>query len=217
MTWDDYLRFIATPENLARATNDAPRIDRSAQMRAWYDSLKLTEYQESALRELAAMPGGPAKMLVISEEWSSDCRRDVPMAARVADTIGFELRIFTRDGQEFESGPTPVASPNGDLMSQFLNHKNGATFQTIPVIAYFTKDLEYLCHHTEYASIYEKDRIVAGHIRVPLPGESADQTRERIDREFGALQQSHYFHIWASAGVDQQISALHRRLMLGNV
>ena len=28
---------------------------------------------------IAAQPDGPAKILVISEDWSSDCRRDVPM------------------------------------------------------------------------------------------------------------------------------------------
>jgi len=52
---------------------------------------------------------------------------------------------------------------------------------------------------------------------VPRAGESPDDTRARVDREFGALQQSPFFRIWASAGAEEIISALHRRLVIGSV
>src|SRR6185295_3990773 len=80
MTFEQYLAFIGTPANLAReGSPSGPRRDQTAAMRAWYEANRLTDAQAAALRWLANQPGGPAKILVISEEWSSDCRRDVPM------------------------------------------------------------------------------------------------------------------------------------------
>ena len=64
--------------------------------------------------------------------------------------------------------------------------------------------------------IYDKDRLVMANIRAPKPGESAEQTRERADREFGELVASPFWRIWASATVDEIISALHRKVVLGS-
>ena len=50
-------------------------------------------------------------------------------------------------------------------MAQFLNHKGGQTYQSIPVCAFYTRDLEYLYHFTEYAAIYDKERVVVQNIR----------------------------------------------------
>lgn len=217
-TFEEYLDYLGTPENLTReATDGSVRIDRSKQWRDLYDALELESYQVEAMRLLAEQTGGPAKVLVISEDWSSDCRRDVPMFARLAEAGGLEMRVFDRDGAKFSSTTAPTDSPNADLMSQFLNTKENGTFQSIPVAAFFTKDFEYLYHYTEYPAIYHKDRVVYGHIRVPRAGESADDTRSRIDKEFGALQQSPFFRIWASAGAEEIISALHRKLLIGAV
>jgi hypothetical protein len=36
-----------------------------------------------------------------------------------------------------------------------------------------------------------------------------------VEREFAALQASAFFRIWASAAVDEILSALHERLVLG--
>jgi Thioredoxin len=220
MTFAQYLGFIATPGNLAReGSASGPRRDQSGAMRAWYEANPLTDAQAGAIRWLASQPGGPAKMLVLSEEWSSDCRRDVPVLARVAEAGGMELRIFPRDGQRFSASARPslaeAPDSNADLMAEFLNDKNGQTWQSIPVAAFYTADLQYLYHYTEFPAIYHKDRLVADHIRAPRPGEGAADTRARADREFAALQQSPFFRLWASAAVDEIISALHRRLVVG--
>jgi hypothetical protein len=165
---------------------------------------------------LVAQPTGPAKMVVLSEEWSSDCRRDVPTFARIAATTGMELRIFNRDGQRFSRANVPDdPDSNADIMREFLNHKNGQTWQSIPVCAFFTRDMEYLYHYTEYPAIYDKDHIVVEHIRAARPGETPEQTRERAEREFGDLVNSPFFRIWASAAVDEMISGLHRVVVLG--
>jgi hypothetical protein len=221
MTFDQYVTYIGTPENLQRESGTAPRQDFSGFFREAFEKSRLTDDQDAALRWLGAQPNGPAKMLVISEEWSSDCRRDVPMFARIAAAAGMELRIFTRDGQRFSNANVPSLSDapdsNADIMAEYLNRKNGQTWQSIPVCVFYTRDLEYLYHFTEYPQIYDKDRVVVQHIRAPRPGESPEQTRVRVDREFGALQKSPFFRMWASATVDEIISALHRKAVLGVV
>lgn len=218
MTFAGYLDHIATPENLAREGSDgATRSDQSAWMRAWYDSLSLTEPQAAAMRWLAAQPDGPAHVVVLSEEWSSDCRRDVPMVARLAEAAGLELRVFDRDGQRFGHSASPAAdgSPNADLMSEFVTQKRGETWQSIPVAAFFTADWRYLYHFVEHAAIYDKDRWVYNHLRVPRPGESPEETGARIARGMGELIASPFFRVWASAAADEIISALYDRAVLG--
>jgi hypothetical protein len=218
-TFDQYLEYLASAENLARETNRGPRTDQSATFRAAFERSRLSEDQRAALRWLVARPGGPARMLVISEDWSSDCRRDVPTFARIAEVTGMDLRIFNRDGQHFSSSNAPslaeAPDSNADLMALFLNHKHGQTWQSIPICAFYTDDLEYLYHFTEYPSIYDKDRVVMDNIRAPRAGESPEQTRARADREFGDLVGSPFFRVWASATVDEIISGLHRRAVLG--
>jgi hypothetical protein len=219
-TFEQYLAYIGSPENLAReGSGGAPRRDWSAHIRAWYEASRLDEAQAAAIRWLAAQPSGPAKVLVISEDWSSDCRRDVPMLARLCEAGGLELRIFNRDGRRFgaSQAPTLVEAPdsNADIMAEFMNVKNGQRWQSIPVAVFYTKDLEDLYHYVEYPAIYRKDRLVHDHIRAPRPGETKEQARARADREFAALQQSPFFRVWASAGVDEMLTRLHERVVLG--
>lgn len=219
MKFDQYVAYIGTPENLKReGSGGAARRDFSHFFAEAFRNTRLTDYQIEALTRLASMRGGPSKLLVISEDWSSDCRRDVPTFARIAAVTGMELRIFRRDGERFSDAHAPsqeeAPDSSADIMAQFLNHKNGETWQSIPVASFFTRDLEYLYHYTEYPAIYEKDRIQAK-IREPKPGEAPAQTRDRFAKEFQELQDSAYFRIWASAAVDEMISALHRRMLLG--
>jgi len=221
LTFDRYLADIATPENLAReGSGGAPRKDWSGWMRSWYDAMRLSDAQVAAIRWLAAQSGGPAKVLAISEEWSSDCRRDIPMLARLAEAGGLELRIVRRDGQRSSASARPglAEAPDGnaDIMAEFLNVKNGRTWRSIPVAVFYTKALGYLYHYIEYPAIYHKDRLV-GHIRAARAGETPEQARERGDLEFMALQASPFFRIWACAGIDEILSALHERLLLGSL
>jgi thiol-disulfide isomerase/thioredoxin len=219
MTFEQYLTYIASPENLKReASGGERRQDRSADVRARYEGARLSPAQVEAWTWLAAQPNGPAKVLVISEEWSSDCRRDVPMLARVAEAARLELRIFRRDGQRFGAGDRPslaeAPDSNADIMAEFLNEKNGKTWQSIPVVVFYTRDLEYLSHYIEYPAIYHKDRVT-GHLRAARAGETKEQGLARGQQEFVALQRSPFFDIWASAGIDEMATALHERLVVG--
>ena len=63
MTFEQYLQYVASPENLGRegGANGERRRDWSGWMRSWYDSVRLTEPQADAIRWLAAQPDGPAR------------------------------------------------------------------------------------------------------------------------------------------------------------
>lgn len=221
-TFEQYLAYIGTPENLKReGTGGGTRPDHTAVMREWYAGSRLTETQTAAWKWLAAQPGGPAKILVLSEDWSSDCRRDVPMLARVAEATGMELRIFNRDGQRFGKSQNPAVDgepgSNADIMAEFMNEKNGGRWQSIPVVVFYDKDHRYLYHYIELPAIYHKDRVVTEKIRAGRPGETPVQTAERAGREFGAFQKAPFFRMWAGAGIDEMASALHERLVMGSL
>jgi Thioredoxin len=221
MTFDEYVKYAGTPENLAREAGwwlGPQRRDFSGLLREWYERVRLSDVQVAAIQWLAAQPSGPARILVISEEWSSDCRRDVPMVAQLAKAGGLELRIFSRDGQRVGRGPRadPAESPNADLVNEFLNEKDGRTWQSVPVVAFFTRGLEYLYHYTEFPAIYHKERL-AGAMQAARPDESREQAWERFMHDWGALQRSPFFPMWAAAGVDEMLSALHERMVVGSL
>jgi hypothetical protein len=227
-TFDEYAKYVGSAENLAReafgsyfpdgGAKGAPRKDNSAVFRERYARARLADHQAAAIKWLAAQPGGPAKILVISEDWSSDCRRDIPILARLAEAGGLELRIFNRDGRKIldRRRPDPAVAPdaNHDLMLEFMNGKNGGEFASLPVVVMYTKDLRELYRYFEYPAIYHKDRV-RGHQYATRPGESEAQRKERDAREFMAMQQSPFFDLWASAGVDEILSALYERHILG--
>lgn len=229
MTFDQYVTYAGSAENLAReafggrylpdaGSVGGPRKDNSATFRERYARARLADHQAAAITWLAAQPGGPAKLLVISEDWSSDCRRDVPMLARLAEAGGLEMRIFNRDGKKIlgTRRPDPVAYPdsNHDLMLQFLKKDERGEWAAVPVAVVYTKDFTELHRYIEFPAIYQKDRIRSEQMAA-RPGESAEQARERSQRDFLALQNSPFFDLWASAAVDEILSGLHRALHAG--
>jgi hypothetical protein len=221
MTFDQYVKLIGSPENLGREGFDLrkfslvrPRVDWSVYLRNRYAAARLTDSQTAAIKWLAAQPGGPAKILVIAEDWSSDCRRDVPYLARLADAGGLELRIFTRDGDTMlmKGLPDRASGGNADLVVDYANEKNGQKFATVPVAVFFTKDFVELYRYVEYPAIYHKDRVL-GHLRDKRAGETDEQAKARGGRDIGTLLESPFFDVWAHAGIAEIISALHERLL----
>ena len=227
MTFDEYVKYVGTPENLARegfasyhpdaGSIGGPRKDNSAVFRERYAKAKLADYQVAAIKWLAAQPDGPAKILVISEDWSSDCRRDVPVLQRLAEAGGLELRIFNRDGKKIldRRRPDPAVAPDGnhDLMLEFMNAKSGGEFASLPAIGIYTKDFKLLYRYLEYPVIYRKD-LVRGHMQKARPGEAEDARKARDAKEFLTMQQSPFFDLWASAGIDEILSALYEQRVL---
>jgi len=217
MTFPQYVQYVSAPENLKREGSQTPRRDWGEYLRKAYDAIRLSPAHESAWKWLVAQPEGPAKALAISEEWSSDCRRDIPLLARLADAVGLEVRIFTRDGQTMGRGPKPEAdSPNADLMAELLNHRAGQTFQSIPVIVFHTKDLEPLYRYTEFPAVYRKDRI-RGSLNAARPGETSEAAKQRADKEFMDMLGSPFFEVWRAAALDEWTAMLYERLRVGSL
>ena len=228
MTFDEYVKYAGSAENLAReafgsyfpdgGASGAPRKDNSSVFRERYARARLTDDQTAAIKWLVTQPNGPAKILVLSEDWSSDCRRDLPVIARLAEAGGLELRIFNRDGKKVLGmrRPDPAAAPdaNHDMMLEFLNKKNGAEWASVPVAVVYTRDFRELCRYIEFPAMYNKDRIRARQ-QAARPGETEAEAKDRGTREFVALQNSPFFDLWASAAIAEILSALHERLVVG--
>ena len=191
-------------------------MDLSGPLRGWYETLQLRDDQVAAIRWLSAQPKGPAKILMISEEWSSDCRRVIPMLGRLVEAAPLELRIFPRDGQRVGRGPMadPAESPNADLMNEFLRERDGRTYQSIPVVVFYTEDLEYLYHYTELPALFPRDRLVPA-MQAARPGETPEQAWARFLHDWSVLQLSPFFKVWASAAIDEMLSALYEQRVLG--
>src|SRR6266536_5376704 len=193
MTFDDYVTYIGSTENLSREGFDIrrfssvrPRVDWSGYLRQRYEKASLTAGQAAAIKGLSSQPDGPAKVLVISEDWSSDCRRDVPYLARLAEAGGLELRIFTRDGDTMlmKGLPDPEAGGNGDLVREFANEKKGQKWATVPVAVFFTRDFRELYRYIEYPAIYHRERMIE-HLRAAIAQQTGALARAGAAREVG--------------------------------
>jgi len=98
-----------------------------------YQETVLSDEETAAFRELAARPGGPAKVLALAEDWCPDVFRVLPVMARIAQAAGMELRIFPRD-------------QNLDIMEEFLNQ---GQYRSIPTFVFYTRDHRYIAHWIE--------------------------------------------------------------------
>ena len=99
-------------------------------------------------------------------------------------------------------------------MNAFLNNKDGQTCQSVPVAVFFTRDLEYLYHYVEFPAIYHKERLYTA-MQLAKPGETRDQAWDRFIRDWSALPESPFFSLWTTAAVDEILSALHPRVVIG--
>ena len=100
MTFEEYLVYIGSPENLARegfgyyggSFGAAPRKDNSTVIRERYTRARLAAHQREAITWLAAQPGGPARILVISCESQAD--RRTPAADEILSSASRSAGVF---------------------------------------------------------------------------------------------------------------------------
>jgi len=98
-----------------------------------YDGTTVSAEDAAKFEELMARPHGPAKFIVVGEDWCPDVFRGMPVFQRLAEATGMEMRVFPRDQHK-------------DIIAEFLN---GGEFESIPVAVFYTKDMEYLTHFIE--------------------------------------------------------------------
>ena len=163
---------VVTPERFKQGFNYTAYINQinvnKARFGEFYDGCQLKAEDAAFFREVASRLNGPAKMLVLGEDWCGDVVRGLPVLARIADAGGMEMSIFPRD-------------VNHDIMNEFL--KEGQ-WMSIPVAVFYTKDHEYICHWIERPEIAEREMAeMESAIRAENP-EITDQefSRERRTR-----------------------------------
>lgn len=95
-------------------------------------AFKLSAEDADFFKDTVGRLGG-VKVLAIVEDWCPDAHRGLPIVAKIAQASGMELRVFYRD-------------KNPDIMNLYL--KQGR-FQSIPVFAFFDRDMNPFCHWIE--------------------------------------------------------------------
>ena len=128
---------VVTPDRFASGLTYEQYIDQiernKDRFQMNYEGTTVSEEDAAALRALVAKPNGPAKMLVLGEDWCPDVYRGLPVLAKIAEAAGMELRVFPRD-------------QHLDIMNEFL--KDGE-YQSIPTAVFYTKDHRYIAHWIE--------------------------------------------------------------------
>ncbi len=142
-----------------------------------YDAMTVAPEDIAAFMALMARPKGPAKLLVIGEDWCPDVFRGAPVFARLAEATGLDMKYFPRD-------------ENKDIIAEFLK---GGEFESIPVAVFYSKDQTYLGHFIE-RPVLANDQMhdlapMYQRMRKPdaTPDEAAAAKQEYIDFQNGPI------------------------------
>ena len=177
MTFDEYMNVINVNK---------------ARFEEYYENVQLDSAQSDKLKELAASDGGPARMMVIGEDWCGDVVRELPVLARVAEAAGLELRIFPRD-------------ENHDIMNEFL--KEGL-YMSIPVAVFYDQGHEYICHWIERSETANREQ---GEIEAAIRSEEPDISDQDFGRQRRARTAARAGD-WQKATVDELVGLIQDHL-----
>lgn len=173
---------VVTPERFTEGFSYPDYIAQININRNWfeklYDSFQVDPDDAEFFRNAASLPNGPAKLMVIGEDWCPDVYRGMPMMARIAEAGGMEMRVFPRDSHM-------------DIMNEFLKEGKWAS---IPVAVFYTADHEYLCHWIERPALAEREmESITAQVRSEMPNASDQElraaARPRNQERFTAWQQ----------------------------
>jgi len=153
MTWEQYLGHIQRNK---------------AKFQYNYDETPIPAEYAARLRALAQQPHGPARVLILGEDWCPDVFRGMPVIVRIAEAAGLEVRIFPRD-------------ENLDIMNEFLNR---GEHQSIPVAVFYTADHRYIAHWIERPAKAEAELDEMRKIFEGLDREKDIQEMRRRNDEF---------------------------------
>ncbi len=138
---------VVTPERFQQGFSYGDYIGQikvnRARFEGFYNSSRLNPEDVALFRDLASRPDGPAKMLVLGEDWCGDVIRGLPVLGRVAEAAGIEMTIFPRD-------------ENHDIMNEFL--KEGK-WMSIPLAVFYTREHRYICHWIERPAIADREMV----------------------------------------------------------
>jgi len=173
---------VVTPERYSSGLTYTEYLEQIKVNKDWferlYDNFRLQPEDAQFFREAAQNPGGPARMLVVGEDWCPDVYRGMPMLARLAEAAGIGMRVFPRD-------------ENLDIMNEFL--KEGK-FQSIPAAVFYTRDHQYICHWIERPARATREMAeIASQVKQEMPdapeAEQRAAARPRTQARFPDWQQ----------------------------
>ncbi|MBI2935986.1 MAG: thioredoxin family protein, partial [Chloroflexi bacterium] len=133
----------------------------------YYESAHLSTEDAAFFLKAVKSPSGPAKVLVLGEDWCPDVYRGMPVMARIAEASGMEMRVFPRD-------------QHLDIMNEFL--KEGK-YQSIPTAVFYTRDHKYICHWIERPAVANQEQA---EIEKAIRAENPNIT----DQEFAAQRRA---------------------------
>jgi thiol-disulfide isomerase/thioredoxin len=157
---------VVTPERFSEGFDYPSYMDQikvnKARFEGFYDGFKVSAEDTAFFKELTQRPNGPAKMMVIGEDWCGDVIRGLPVLARVAEAAEIPISIFPRDSHP-------------DIMNEYLNK---GEFLSIPVAVFYTADHKYICHWIERPEIAATEQW-------EIEKAIRDENPDIDDREFG--------------------------------
>ncbi len=153
-----------------------------------YADNRVTDQDVKDFHEIMARPGGPAKVLIITENWCPDCYREVPVMARIAEATGLDLRILERD-------------KNPDAIQPFRKLDE---FESIPVFVFYDKDMNYITHYIE-RSYYAETQI-------PLSRVGYDTLTQEERQKRSAEYRAAHWTDWRRATIDEVKEMLDKKL-----
>jgi len=164
------------------------------QFQTFYTSAQLNPDDAEFFRKASKVPEGITKILVLGEDWCPDVLRGLPVAVRIAEAAGLELRIFPRD-------------KNLDIMNEFLNQ---GKFMSIPVIVFYTKDLKHICHWIERSEVANRDMVqIREQIQKEKPSATQQEFMEALRQRMTGKQPE-----WQKSSVDEMRRMLAEKLKI---
>ncbi len=177
LTWEEYLAHVK--RNLEKFQYN-------------YRETVISDDDARALRELVRHDNGPAKVLVLGEDWCPDVFRGLPVIARIAEAAGLELRIFPRDD-------------NLDIMNEFLNK---GEHQSIPAVVFYSRDHRYIAHWIERPALANAQM---GEMQKVFQGLDRDKDRDKMRAAYDEFQQGPIWAGWRQETVREIRALLEER------
>ena len=163
-----------------------------------YAATEVSADDAAHMKQLMAKPGGPAKLMVVGEDWCPDVFRGMPVFARLAEATGLELRVFKRD-------------ENKDIIAEFM--KDGE-FESIPVAVFYAADQRYLAHFIERPRLANEEMrtlLVPMYQRLRKP-DMTDEEKEAAKQEYIAFQNGPVWSNWRQETIRECLRSLDEKL-----
>jgi thiol-disulfide isomerase/thioredoxin len=195
-------KSVVTPERFAAAQTYQEYVSgierNQKRFQENYDGTTIAPEDVAAFKELMAKPNGPAKLLVVGEDWCPDVFRGMPVFARLAEATGIEMRVLKRD-------------ENKDVIAE---HLNSGEFESIPVAVFYTDDMEEIGEFIERPALANqemRETLAPMYARLRKPDMTPEE-QQAARQEYIAFQNGPIWSNWRQETVRECIRMLRERI-----